>query len=95
MDKVRLTIDELQVQSFATTDRDANGRGTVRAHDAPTDEVECPTVDPVWNTCWGSCGDSCGGTCGGSCDSCNCDTAYCSDTCGWGCYTRPGMISVC
>lgn len=88
MEKVRLTIDELQVQSFATTGVEAAGRGTVRAHDAPTDAVECPTADPNWDTCWGSCGDTCGG-------SCDCDSAYCSDTCYWGCYTMRGMISVC
>jgi hypothetical protein len=92
MEKVRLTLDELHVQSFATTGAETAGRGTVRAHDAPTDAVECPTADPVWDTCWGSCGDTCGGSCGGTCD---CDSAYCSDTCYWGCYTMRGMISVC
>jgi hypothetical protein len=91
MDKVRLTLDELQVQSFATTAVDADGRGTVRAHDAPTDPVECPTADPLWDTCWNTCGESCGG----SCASCNCESDACSDTCGWGCYTAPGMISYC
>lgn len=95
MDKVRLTIDELEVQSFATSNADAARRGTVRAHDAPTDQLECPTACPNWDTCWNTCGDTCGGSCGGSCDSCYCETAACSDTCGWGCYTAPGMISIC
>ena len=95
MDKVRLSLDDLQVQSFATTELDANGRGTVRAHDAPTDEVECPTADPAWNTCWGTCGDSCGDSCGNSCNSCYCESYACSGTCGFGCYTDLGMISVC
>jgi hypothetical protein len=66
MEKVRLIVDELQVQSFATTDEEAERRGTVRAHDAPTDPVGCPTADPAWDTCWGSCG----GTCDYSCDRC-------------------------
>lgn len=92
MEKTRLTLDELQVQSFVTTGMEAEGRGTVRAHDAPTDPVECPTVDPNWDSCWYTCGDSCGGTCG----SCACESADCSvDTCFWGCYTMRGWISIC
>ena len=92
MEKVRLTLDELQVQSFATTDGPADARGTVRAHDAPTDQLECPTACPEWDTCWNTCGESCGG----SCASCDCASAECSaDTCFWGCYTNRGMISFC
>ena len=54
MEKIRFNIDELQVQSFATTGGNAAERGTVRAH-APTDQVECYTWDVAWNTCWDSC----------------------------------------
>jgi hypothetical protein len=93
MEKMRLNFDELQVQSFATSGADAR-RGTVRAHDAPTDQVECPTVDPVWDSCWASCGGSC--DCGGSGDCSNyCGSNDCSGTCEWGCYTNRGMISIC
>lgn len=92
MDKMRLRFDELQVQSFATGG-DASGRGTVRAHDAPTDKEECPTACQAWDTCWDTCGNSCG------CASANCTgdcaSADCSDTCYWGCYTVIGMISIC
>jgi hypothetical protein len=55
MEKTRLTLDELEVQSFATTTAAAGRRGTVRGHDAVTDPVECPTADPNWDTCWDSC----------------------------------------
>lgn len=70
MEKVRLTLDELQVQSFATTEQGAGRRGTVHGHDAPSDAVECPTADPAYGTCWGSCN--------GCSDSCDCETANCT-----------------
>ena len=69
MEKIRLSVDELAVQSFATTQAAAEQRGTVHGHD-DTDPVACPTADPVWETCWASCGGSCdcsGGTCDHSC----------------------------
>ncbi|HET7231523.1 MAG TPA: hypothetical protein VFJ16_16050 [Longimicrobium sp.] len=85
MEKVRLTVDELEIQSFTTTERPAGKRGTVRGHDAPTDEVECPTYDVNWNTCQASCQCS---------DSCYCETAACSvDDCwftDWGPCTWNG-----
>ena len=96
MDKVRLTLEELQVQSFATTSGPADGRGTVRAHDWPTDERGCPTGNPAWDSCGDTCWETCGDSCGGSCNTCNCESADCSaDTCFWGCYTDIGMISIC
>lgn len=57
MEKVRLTIDELCVQSFATTDDSARRRGTVVAHDYPTDAQECPTSWAA--TCAETCADTC------------------------------------
>lgn len=62
MEKTKLSLDELQVQSFATTEAAAEQRGTVRGH-ADTDAVACPTVDPN-DTCWASCE----GTCESACD---------------------------
>ncbi len=73
MDKVRLAVEELQVQSFATTDEAPAPRGTVRAHDARTDQVECATQNPDWDTCWATCNGSCACS-----DSCRCETAECS-----------------
>jgi hypothetical protein len=95
MDKIRLDVDELRVQSFATAEGDAK-RGTVHAHDAPTDQVECPTCNAAWDTCWDTCAGSCGGSCdcgSGDCSN-NCATYDCSGTCYWGCYTG-GYISLC
>jgi hypothetical protein len=85
MEKVRLTLDELHVQSFATTGDAAGQRGTVRGHDVPTDQVECPTADVNWNTCWQSCADTncCGGGGGGTGD---CSVDCWSDWCSFDCY---------
>jgi hypothetical protein len=61
MEKTRLSLDDLEIQSFATTTPPAGRRGTVRGHDdAPTDEVECPTVNAGWDTCWDTCRYGCG-----------------------------------
>jgi hypothetical protein len=91
MEKVRLSLDELEVQSFATTTGEAQRRGTVRGHDAPTDEVECPTADYRWNTCFptqcqGSCGCEASGDCSVDCwsnfgDSWDCSMSWCISWC--------------
>ncbi|HEX6372208.1 MAG TPA: hypothetical protein VF006_25040 [Longimicrobium sp.] len=76
MEKVRLSLDELQVQSFATTGAAGDRRGTVRANDS-TGPVDCPTADPLWDTCWESCWGSCG-SCHQSCEgSCDCYSGAC------------------
>jgi hypothetical protein len=84
MEKVRLTIEDLQVQSFATSQADAERGGTVHAHDAPTDRYECPTQDYAWGTCGGSCPEN----------SCGCETSECTvDDCwftDWGPCTWNG-----
>lgn len=81
MKKVRLVVDDLQVQSF-TTDQETRGHGTVQAHDAPTDAVECPTADPAFNTCWGTCEYSC--DCPGASGDCSVDCWYTAD---WDCQS--------
>lgn len=60
MEQVRLNLDDLEIQSFATTETAIPQRGTVHAN-AVTDPVECPTADPAWETCW-SC-DTCESAC--------------------------------
>lgn len=72
MNKTRLTVEDLQIQSFATTSAAGGPRGTVRAHDAPTDQVECPTINADWETCWNTCTAPGGGN---------------TDDCTWMCYT--------
>lgn len=87
MEKMRLTLDELEVQSFATAANRAGAAGTVHAH---ADTVaECPTGDANVATCveygcvWAS-GEA------NSCDggSCACLSAGCggSDGCPSGSY---------
>jgi hypothetical protein len=71
MEKVRLNIDELGVQSFNTSDDPSQHRGTVNGYENPTDEVDCTAFD----TCFATCAFSC------ACITENC-TAICqSDTC--------------
>ncbi|HEX8906775.1 MAG TPA: hypothetical protein VF771_18130 [Longimicrobiaceae bacterium] len=68
MKKVKLDIEELSVDSFDTTAREKEGKGTVFAHftlacsqQFTCDEAGCNTID----TCgMGSCGATCGGVCG-------------------------------
>jgi hypothetical protein len=83
MEKTRLRLDDLEIQSFATTGEGTQRRGTVRAHDAPTDEVECPTANPNWNTCWDTCWDTCGNTCG--CGGGGGDSTGCGGFSDWAC----------
>jgi hypothetical protein len=61
MDKMRLTLDELQIQSFSTSGQNAQTGGTVRAFDNATDEVECPP--DTWDTSSQSCMESCRYSC--------------------------------
>jgi hypothetical protein len=87
MDKVRLDLDQLQVQSFTTTGGSTEHRGTVHANDQCTCQC-CPT-DPALNTCAATCPDTCWASCGGTCDcgSGDCGSACCgSGDCGsWDC----------
>ena len=95
MEKVRLTVDELQVQSFATSPDRPGTRGTVRGHDAPTDQVECPTANAGWDTCWNTCADTC--QCEGNTGDCTviCYTDACSaEDCSFGC-SRGWYLTMC
>jgi hypothetical protein len=89
MKKTRLSLDDLDVQSFATAGAGAGEPGTVCGHDAPTDEVECPTANEIWSTCRYTCGCGGGGTddCTVICESDACSAEDCSFGCsrGWYC----------
>lgn len=64
--KLRLKLDELRVETFATTREAPGTRGTVRGRESVITVQPCPrTAD-----------DSCGMTCGDTCDppSCHPDT---------------------
>jgi hypothetical protein len=81
MKKLTLSLDALEVQSFATADG-APGRGTVRG-----EQCTCPTNC----TCPGcpTCGETCPATCENTCDDDTCNTCAisCYDTCGKTCQT--------
>jgi hypothetical protein len=55
MEKVRLNIDELRLQSFNTSDDSPRHRGTVYGHANPTDEVDCAAGDTCFATCAFAC----------------------------------------
>jgi hypothetical protein len=91
MHKLRLTLEDLQIDSFSTTPVKKE-KGTVYG-----EQCTCPTACtcPGCPTCDASCNGTCGATCGGTCDaSCNgtCDCGtwdYSCDgnTCYAGCPT--------
>jgi hypothetical protein len=74
MEKVRLEIDELRVQSFNTADDASQHRGTVNGYENPTDEVNCTAFD----TCAFSC----------ACNTEDCTATCQSDTCSYDECTR-------
>lgn len=90
MDKLKLHLDELAVESFDTCPVDRE-KGTVFGEQQPPCTCPtlctcpgCPTCDA---TCPQTCDDftcavSCEGTCVASCESCH---ATCWDTCGRTC----------
>lgn len=96
MKKLKLELDDLQVESFQTA-RAEPRRGTVRGNIPPTwnctDYVDCTwdfgcetEVVSCNGSCNGSCADtcwgSCNGTCGGSCGgTCEASCASCDYSC--------------
>ncbi len=90
MNKLRLDLEDLSVESFATTPEAGTEGGTVFGQQC-TCYTNCTC--PGCPTCDASCNGTCGGTCGGTCDaSCNgtcagatCD-ASCNGTCDYSCY---------
>jgi hypothetical protein len=89
MRKLKLDLEELSVESFATTPEAHRESGTVFGQQC-TCYTQCTC--PGCPTCDASCNGTCGGTCGATCDaSCNgtcdgtCDLS-CGDTCGYSCF---------
>lgn len=90
--KLRLRMDDLQVETFETA-RDAAERGTVRAHE----EYDTATVyEPAYvhggcacntydQTCQGTCAPSCAATCPGhpGCEEMETQYLTCGATCRW------------
>lgn len=98
MGKLKLDLNELQVETFDTSPEENEARGTVQGHyvsgepEFCTDFTICIEICPLptrgtcascGNTCGGTCGHSCGGTCA-SCNTCG-GTCTCGNTCGGTC----------
>ena len=86
MIKLRLTLDDLHIDSFSTTPVKRE-KGTVYG-----EQCTCPTACtcPGCPTCDASCNGTCGATCDASCNgSCDCGTVYDAscNSCVYGCYT--------
>ncbi len=88
MRKLKLDLEELAVESFATTPESRGEGGTVFGQNHCTCYTQCtcpgcPTCDASCNgTCGGTCATcaaSCNGTCGATC------AASCYGTCDWTC----------
>jgi len=100
MNKIRLQLEELVIDSFSTTPV-RSGKGTVYGEQCSCDTAcscpGCPTCDAsICNgSCEGSCHDTCAETCEYSCgETCvGCDT-YNGYTC-YGFQTYAGPKGVC
>lgn len=100
MNKLKLRLEDLQVDSFGTT-QVRREKGTVFGEQCTCHTnctcPGCPTCDV---SCNGSCGASCGGTCVATCEfSCGGTCEYscgggdtCNATCaGWATFAGPMM----
>ncbi len=76
MNKLRLDLEDLSVESFDTTPEVRREGGTVFGQQC-TCYTNCTC--PGCPTCDASCNGTCGGTCGGTCD------ASCNGTCDYSC----------
>lgn len=83
MNKLKLDLDQLTVESFDTNASGITRRGTVRGHSDSCFLTDCQfTCADTCNTCGASCGGgcgsgySCGGTCGGTCVDPSCNTCF-------------------
>jgi hypothetical protein len=89
MNKLRLRLDDLRIDSFDTT-APQKAKGTVFGEQCTCyTQCTCPGCPTCYATCNGSCDASCNGTCGATCEgtceaTCN-DTCY--DTCAASCGT--------
>jgi hypothetical protein len=84
MKKLRLHLEDLQIDSFHTTPAE-KPKGTVFGEQC-TCYTQCTC--PGCPTCDASCNGTCGGTCNASCNG-TCD-ASCNGTCGTGDWTCGG-----
>jgi hypothetical protein len=94
MRKLKLDLEDLAVESFATTPEAHRVGGTVFGQQCTCYTQctcpGCPTCDASCNgSCINTCAASCNGTCGGTCD------ASCNGTCDWSCECYPSYDTRC
>jgi hypothetical protein len=102
MRKLRLQLEDLQIDSFPTTPAE-KPKGTVFGEQCTCYTQctcpGCPTCDASCNgTCEASCNGTCDASCGGTCDcgtwDTSCGGSTCDATCmGWATY--PGPMQHC
>jgi hypothetical protein len=96
MNKLKLRLEDLRIDSFDTT-APQKSKGTVFGEQCTCYTQctcpGCPTCDASCNgTCDASCNGTCAASCNGTCASCDGTCAYtCYNTCGLSCggYTCP------
>ncbi|MET0399703.1 MAG: hypothetical protein ABW277_23145 [Longimicrobiaceae bacterium] len=85
MKKLKLDLEELSVESFATTPDARVDGGTVFGQQCTCyTQCTCPGCPTCDASCNGTCGGTCGATCNASCDgTCGCGTGdlSCVGTC--------------
>ena len=101
MKKLKLQLDDLRIDSFATTPV-AKAKGTVFGEECPSEDPCLATVDVSCDgaceaTAYGTCGEL---TCEDSCYQCTCVASCGGQTCGWTCrgwytYGGDGPVQVC
>jgi hypothetical protein len=102
MRKLKLQLDDLQIDSFDTT-TPPKAKGTVFGEQCTCyTQCTCPGCPTCYDSCNGTCGASCNGTCGATCDascygSCDWTCDYsCGDSCGgYTCATSPDPRQEC
>ena len=82
MNKLKLDLDDLAVESFATTPEPHREGGTVFGQQCTCyTQCTCPGCPTCDASCNGTCDASCNGTCGDTCNAC----ATMDYTCGVDC----------
>jgi hypothetical protein len=92
MRKLKLDLEDLSVESFATTPEARRDGGTVFGQQCTCYTQctcpGCPTCDASCNgTCGGTCEASCNGTCG--CPDPSANWSACGRTCDYSCEYNP------
>ena len=85
MEKLRLELDELRLQSFVTSDALSQHCGTVNGHENPTEEAGCTAGDTCALSCACNTGD-----CTAICQSDACTYDQCVQDAGYATFITSG-----